>query len=826
MFLRYLILTIFFPFLAIAGGFEQGTLERGNLEQVLDLLESTPSPEATQIAWRIRKTLDTADNDLGVHDTKDYFGEFNAEGRTFRWMETTIRADRALPNYAFDMTSANMKDYRKGLALMNVMVHEMYHYEDYVNNGGIGSSPENKTYPRGHKLMYTVLNFKVFKDYLIALKNGEGTVQLKRNRALVYMQTLSKELRSYNESDHGAYVKKDFNPLHRGNTCWRPLNRIEAANYLIHTRLLINDNSKTYKQVIDGLENLINYKYPGKIGKECVKDSPQVGLLNNQDPVGRQGPLIHQKMYRLRMNSSKHRLVLEKTSSHKKFNVEIFSLNGMARGVKTLKYEGILYSFYDRYDYTVGNLGEKILILSGDISLPTGLNAFAYYYDDDNKKISYNVGLTPISDASQSDYGYHPIYEKNFELIFDNHSVSARASDHRFEAIEFLAKQNDYIHVSIPQLDSRNGTLMRLTGKMDARGVPEQVFVASLYSFYTTLGIRLIEAGRYILYVERDSDSLRYNRNLKVNFQLSRNGKDAPTLADAKIVTPQRFAMFGNHTPLMKHFNFSLSDKNVQRMQYPFYWHKMIDLKTSKGNIIHYRDVHINDNRVVLIMKRGPDGFQEVNRIYSFEDYKKVRIYDDLPHYLVFMNDSAHVSSRTVGFSLTKFHQGSQAPDHFIPEYVDNATQAGFNLFPIRVIKDNVRFDKKTSKGLIYGNQYRLITFNMPANGIIYFYNSTHFIRRRFVLFKIDEEKFEANQPSLKNIHYSYSWETSFSKEMTSGKYALAIESEDRSIVEGEAFFKMSISLDGVSPHLIHYQKVTNQNAVLRKYELIPSALN
>jgi hypothetical protein len=61
---------------------------------------------------------------------------------------------------------------------------------------------------------------------------------------------------------------------------------------------------------------------------------------------------------------------------------------------------------------------------------------------------------------------------------------------------------------------------------------------------------------------------------------------------------------------------------------------------------------------------------------------------------------------------------------------------------------------------------------------------------------------------------------------MTSGKYALAIESEDRSIVEGEAFFKMSISLDGVSPHLIHYQKVTNQNAVLRKYELIPSALN
>lgn len=790
----------------------EGTIAHHNIIEVRNFLlrASEYDDGAMPIAMIIQKQLE--DKDIHVHDTKDIFGEYNAEARTYRTTRQSFRADRILPERTLDLYAQSGRDFAAGFRLINVVVHEAQHYKDY-NSLPIGTSPELQAYQRGYQTLLDFYWHYLLAEALVAEQRNTIEKDPSRIRLAVFAIEFARELNSYLVDEYGELGTFKAPQAFKG--CVRDLSRREIALMLRDFSNLLSNSGKVTES-LEILEKKMRYSYPpNQPTTSCLTTIVDSGQLNMNLPVGFSGPRNAQVIYTVNL-PAKHTLVVTKEQAGADIQAhmgEVFVENGLNK----LKTFGYLYSWQDSGAAYFENGGVKHIIMSTTSEVIGPINYSlkfkARFVNENNQTIEFDIGSNLLTVAQNAEFGFYPIHEAFSPVLFSNRSVGSANGLSRHEGIEFEAQSGDYLRLNLPAFEggeTRDATLYRVLDTVDEKGLPTLQNVLTIWDWIQVANYQFTDTGKYLILISRRND---YVDNLRFNFgfQLSRNGTTPPTAVRFRRLNLTDLAGYGFHPPSVETAEVKYLSRNASGYFGHFKFQSILKLDTKIGDRIQFDDLGDGLNRTVHLARLENNQFFYEQTVYSWYSQTTFHITKAEPYYLIFGYNDELNEDATSTVQLMRWRHSKVGPTEARIGFMSNDDQVQFGFFPIRRDKLVFNLDANSPVSFFYtGHHFRLYEITIPTNNSRFHLNSpVPRLARRFVLYKVDEAAFQAGQNSLESVAYTWPWyDTLDFQPPEAGRYILLVEAEHKDIV-GDVPVMMTWSQIGQTPKDIVMRAMT-----------------
>lgn len=798
-----------------------GTISYNNITEVRNfiLMASEYDPELLQMVADIDGQL--KEKDIHWHDTKDIFGEYNAEGRTYRTTRQSFRADRILPKRPLILFQSDARDMAAGTQLLNVVVHEYYHYKDYSDAYGAGTSPENSAYQRGYQTMLNMFWHFMLSEALVDEGKSPILGDLWKARLRAYAIELSRELNSYLQDEYGP-LQRFAAPL-AFKACVRDLERQEMARVLRDFHELLGKKG-TIAEHLDALEKTARFKYATDLANaSCITSISESGTLQNTSPVGYGGPRKALAMFSVNLPAG-HKLTIEKLSGGNDIFIDAGE-EEVGTPVKKFVKKGGVYAWETKRTISFEKEGRKVIIVSQrndiDQSVNFNLKFTGVYTNANNQDVEYDLLSQPVSNTEIAQFGYHPIYEARVSILFSDRSLGMPQEFFRQEAIEFMALEKDFLKISMPQVDNRYGRLYFVRDTPSLPTLPELELVTTFYAWINEIGYTVPKAGRYLFVIYRNTD-FEDNTRFTASIQVSRNGATPPTTFQARRLNIAENADYGFHPPSYETTTVNYRKTAPQGFFGHFSYQAMLDLDVMPNDFIDFEDLAEDLNRTIYLVKLENNDLVRIGTLYPWMGSNRFRIEANTKHFLVFGSSelSEDASSQV---KMRRWRYSKKGPSEAKIKWLTPAEQAAFGYFPQRTIDLTGTLTAESPKNFVNKDAFfKLYEVNVTNDKVRMILRSpAPTFQRRFMIYKVDEALFSAGQKSLKMVSYIYPWHNEMNTKFeASGRYILALEAYNANLM-GSMPFRIYLSQIGMDPQGISIKELSNSEMMELRFRPI-----
>lgn len=195
--------------------------------------------------------------------------------------------------------------------------------------------------------------------------------------------------------------------------------------------------------------------------------------------------------------------------------------------------------------------------------------------------------------------------------------------------------------------------------------------------------------------------------------------------------------------------------------------------------------------------------------MYSFNEYASYFFDDNARYYLIVGNDYPMEIERSIDLKIKRWREGATSPESARPRWLTNEEMAQYGYHPVHVQNLTGVLTIGSPTGLIMEDRrYQLFRFSIQDNSYLIFSSPNPEISRRFILYQVDKEAYNAGRPSLVEKVRTFHWNHEFSRYLEAGRYILALEAEYATDT-GKIKFQIKKSQRKVSPSRINVRPLT-----------------